>query len=68
MVLSKRGFRKRVCSHDFAVKKMFFDHDSIDGFGVFECEETKSSGSASSTISHHRAFLHFTKLGEIVVE
>jgi hypothetical protein len=47
---------------------MLLDHDCVDRLGVPESQETKATRATSGTVTHHRTFLDFTELREVVTK
>lgn len=47
---------------------MLLDHDRVDRLGVPESQETKAARATSGTVTHHRTFLDFTELREVVTK
>lgn len=47
---------------------MLLDHDRVDRLGVPESQETKATRATSGTVMHHRTFLDFTELREVVTK
>ena len=47
---------------------MLLDHDSVDCLGITESEETKATRATSGAVTHHRTFLDFTELREVVTK
>lgn len=63
-----RRFTASSSSYQFAIKRMFFDHDRVDGFGVFKCEEAEAARPACGAIAHDGAFYNLTKLREVIFQ
>ena len=55
-------------TNEFAIECMLFDHDDVDCFRIFECEESEAARPTSGAITHHLAVNDFAKLSEVVFE
>ncbi len=55
-------------TYNLAIEVVLLNHDDINCLGIFECQETKSSGAASGAVAHDCAFENLAELGEVVFE
>ena len=62
------GYVLRLATHKLAVQAMLFDHNAVDGFGVFECEEAEPARTTGGAITHYLAIDDFAELREVVFE
>ena len=49
-------------TYKFAVQEMLFDHDNVDGLGIFEGEKAETARTARGAITHHLTVDDIAKL------